>query len=280
MEAAVSHREERPFKRIAPSRGLSLGLAELWRFRELVWFLTLRDVQVRYKQTLFGAGWAILQPLLQTIIFTFFFGRLANIPSDGIPYPIFSFAALLPWSYFSQTVVLASQSLVGNAQLLRKVYFPRLAIPLAGVLAGLVDLSIASVVLVLFMAYYDVGLTSRVILAPLFVLVVVITALGASLWLSALNVRYRDVKHVVPFLVQFWLFATPVIYPSSMLPERFHIVYAINPMVGAIEGLRWSLLGTAPPNSIFIASSAVAIALMWSGAVFFRVSERAFADIV
>jgi lipopolysaccharide transport system permease protein len=280
MEAAVSHREERPFKRIAPSRGLSLGLAELWRFRELVWFLTLRDVQVRYKQTLFGAGWAILQPLLQTIIFTFFFGRLANIPSDGIPYPIFSFAALLPWSYFSQTVVLASQSLVGNAQLLRKVYFPRLAIPLAGVLAGLVDLSIASVVLVLFMAYYDVGLTPRVILAPLFVLVVVITALGASLWLSALNVRYRDVKHVVPFLVQFWLFATPVIYPSSMLPERFHIVYAINPMVGAIEGLRWSLLGTAPPNSIFIASSAVAIALMWSGAVFFRVSERAFADIV
>jgi lipopolysaccharide transport system permease protein len=267
--------------RIGPARGwVPLRLDELWEYRELLYFLTWRDVKVRYKQTALGAAWAIIQPFVTMVAFSVFFGRLGNIPSDGVPYPIFSFAALVPWTYFAYSLSQASNSLVGSANLISKVYFPRLVVPISSVLSGAVDFAIAFVVLLGMMVFYGVTPTPAILLLPLFLLLALVTALGAGLWLSALNVEYRDVRYVLPFLVQVWLFATPVAYPSSLLPESWRTLYALNPMVGVVDGFRWALLGTPPPTASAALSAAVAATLLVSGALYFRRMERTFADVV
>lgn len=261
------------------SNGIA-NLRELWVSRELLYFLTWREVKVRYKQTVLGAAWAILQPLFTMVVFSLIFGRLARMPSDGVPYPIWSYAALLPWQFFSQALSSASGSVIANANLIRKVYFPRLAAPMSGVLFGLVDFSIAFGVLVLMMCHYGLGPSWRVLLLPAFLLLAILTALGAGLWLSALTVRYRDFKFVLPFLSQVWLFATPVIYPSSLLEEPWRSIYGLNPMVGVVEGFRWALLGTARPGPMVYVSIVSALALLASGFAYFNRVERTFADVV
>lgn len=267
---------------IAPSRGWrALDLTELWSYRELLYFLTWRDVSVRYKQTLLGAAWAILQPLLTMVVFSLFFGKLAGMPSDGLPYPLFSFAALVPWSFFASGLTQSSNSLVGSANLIRKVYFPRLVVPLASVLSGAVDFAIAFLVLLAMMAFYGVMPGPALFALPLFFLLAFVTAVGAGLWLSALNVEFRDVRHVVPFLTQLWLFATPIAYPSSLIPDPWKWVYGLNPMVGVVEGFRWSLLGNGQaPGVLVLVSSLAALLLLASGAYTFRRMERTFADVV
>jgi len=267
--------------RIRPSRGwVSLRLRDVWEYRELLYFLVWRDVKVRYKQTLLGATWAIIQPFMTMVVFSIFFGRLANIPSDGIPYPIFSFAALVPWTFFANGLTNASNSLVGSANLLKKVYFPRLVIPLAAVAAGIVDFVLAFGVLLGMMLFYGIVPKGNIIWLPFFLLLALITALGAGLWLAALNVEYRDIRYVVPFLTQFWLFATPIAYPSSLLPEAWRIVYGLNPMVGVVEGFRWALLGTnTAPGVMVIVSALAALLILVSGAFYFRRTEKSFADI-
>ena len=273
---------ELPVTRIRPSRGwVALGLRELWEYRELLWFLVWRDVKVRYKQTVLGAGWAILQPVATMVVFSLFFGRLAGMPSDGLPYPIFSFAALVPWTFFSQGLAQSANSLVASHNLITKVYFPRLAIPIATVLAGLVDFALAFLVLLVMMLAYGIVPGPEIVaLAPLLLLALV-TALGAGLWLSALNVRFRDVRYVLPFLTQLWLFLTPIVYPSSLLSEPWRTVYGLNPMAGVVEGFRWALLGTAePPGPMLAASVLAALALLASGALYFRRTERTFADVI
>ena len=273
---------ELPVTRIRPSRGwVALNLRELWEYRELLWFLVWRDVKVRYKQTVLGAGWAILQPIATMVVFSLFFGRLAGVPSDGLPYPIFSFAGLVPWSFFSQGLSQSANSLVGSHNLITKVYFPRLAIPISTVLAGLVDFALAFVVLLVMMLAYGIVPGPEVLaLAPLLLLALV-TALGAGLWLSALNVQFRDVRYIVPFLTQLWLFLTPIAYPSSLLGEPWRTVYGLNPMAGVVEGFRWALLGTGePPGPMLAASALAALALLASGALYFRRTERTFADVI
>jgi len=267
---------------IEPSRGwVSLQLRALWEYRELLYFLIWRDLKIRYKQTVLGAAWAVIQPLAAMVIFTLIFGRLARIPSDGIPYPIFSYCALLPWNYFATALDRSSTSLVNNAQLLSKVYFPRLVIPLAGVAAGLVDFGIAFLVLIGLMLFYGVAPTAATLALPAFLLLAMATALGVSLWLSALNVQYRDVRYVIPFLVQFWMYATPVVYPSSLIPERWRVLYGLNPMVGVVEGFRWALLGQgASPGPMLAASMAMVLLILVSGAFYFRHMEKTFADVV
>jgi lipopolysaccharide transport system permease protein len=267
--------------RIRPARGwVPLRVGELWEYRELLFFLVWRDIKVRYKQTVLGAGWAVLQPIASMLVFSLFFGRLAHMPSDGIPYPLFSLAALVPWTFFANGISQASASLVTNQQLVTKVYVPRVAIPLATVLAGLVDLAIAGVVLVAVMLYSGRTPSARVIwLLPLSVLAVA-AALGSGLWLSASNVRYRDVRYVVPFLTQLWLFVTPVAYPTSLLPERWRAVYALNPMVGVVEGYRWALFGGVMSVTLVLASALGALLMLVTGAVYFRRVERTFADVV
>lgn len=274
--------EARLVRRIQPSRGwVSMGLGELWRYRELVYFLTWRDIKVRYKQTALGAAWAIIQPLFTMIVFSLFFGKLAQIPSDGIPYPIFSYAALVPWTFFANGLSQSSGSLVSSSNLIKKVYFPRLAVPISTVLGGLVDFSLAFIVLLIMMAYYGIGVSPALLWLPLLLLLALVTALGVGLWLSAVNVQYRDVRYVVPFVTQFWMFATPIAYPSSLLSEPWRTVYAINPMVGVVEGFRWALVGTeTAPGPMILVSSVVAIALLLSGALYFRRMERTFADVV
>jgi lipopolysaccharide transport system permease protein len=267
---------------IAPSKSwVSLRLRQLWEYRELVLFLTWRDIQVRYKQTALGAAWAIIQPVLTMLVFSLFFGRLAKVPSDGVPYPIFAFAALVPWTFFANGLLQSSNSLVMNTNLVTKVYFPRLAIPISTTLAGVVDFCLALVVLLGMMAFYGMRPSGRIVWLPAFLLLALVSALGVGLWLSALNVRYRDVRYVVPFLVQFWMFATPIAYPSSLLSEPWRTVYCLNPMVGVVEGFRWALLrtGTAPGPMILVSSSA-AIAILAGGAFYFRQMERTFADTV
>jgi len=272
---------EAPVIVIEPSSGwVSLRLRELWEYRELLYFFAWRDIKVRYKQTAIGASWAIIQPFFTMVIFTLVFGRLARMPSDGIPYPIFSYTALLPWSYFSQSLSQSSASLVGSANLIRKVYFPRMAVPISSVLSGVVDFFIAFTVLLMMMVYYGVSPTPAVVLLPGFFLLALITALGVGLWLSALNVKYRDVRYIVPFLTQFWLFATPVVYPSSLLEEPWRTVYGLNPMVGVVEGFRWALLGSSPPAGMLVLSFFVAISILVTGAFYFRRMERTFADVV
>jgi len=258
-----------------------LKLGELWAYRELLYFLIWRDVKVRYKQTLLGAAWAILQPTLTMIVFSIFFGRLARMPSDGIPYPIFSYTALVPWTLFAYGLNQGSNSLVGGANLLKKVYFPRLCMPLAAVLSGVVDFLLAFVMLVVMMLYFGVPPSFRILWLPLFVLLTLVTALAVALWLSALNVHYRDVRFVVPFLLQVWLFATPIAYPSSLLAEPWRTLYGLNPMVGVVEGFRWALLDvpTAPGPMIGV-SVLVTLGLLVSGAYYFRRMEKTFADIV
>lgn len=268
--------------RIGPSKGwVSLKLRELFEYRELLYFLVWRDIKVRYKQTALGASWAIIQPFFTMVVFSLFFGRLAKVPSDGVPYPIFSFAALVPWTFFATSLINSSNSLVGSANLIKKVYFPRLAIPIATVLSGLVDFAIAFVMLIGMMLWYGIPLTVHTLWLPLFLLLAVATSLGVGLWLSAMNVEYRDVKYVVPFLTQFWMLATPVAYPSSLLSGKWRAVYALNPMVGVVEGFRWSLLGTKTNlGSIILVSSVTAAVILISGAFYFRRMERTFADVV
>jgi lipopolysaccharide transport system permease protein len=282
MESPNSTKTDTDFDLIIePSRGwVSLQLRQVWEFRELLYFLVWRDVLVRYKQTVLGAAWAILQPVFTMVVFSLFFGRLARIPSDGLPYPIFSFAALVPWGFFSNGLVAAANSLVGNANLIKKVYFPRLIIPIAAILSGAVDFLLALVVLLGMMAYYHVWPTSNILLLPLFALLAFIASLGVGLWLSAMNVQFRDVRHTVSFLVQAWMFATPIAYPSSLLPEPWRSLYGLNPMAGVVEGFRWALLGTPAPGAIIWVSTAASVAVLVSGAFYFRRMERIFADTV
>jgi lipopolysaccharide transport system permease protein len=268
--------------RIAPSKGwVSLKLKELWEYRELLYFLIWRDIKVRYKQTALGATWAIIQPFFTMVVFSLFFGRLAKVPSDGIPYPIFSFAALVPWTFFANGLGQSSNSLVGSANLITKVYFPRLTIPIASVLSGIVDFALAFVVLLGMMLYYRMVPTVNVLWLPAFLLLALIASLGVGLWLSALNVEYRDVRYVVPFITQFWLFATPIAYPSSLLHEPWRTLYGLNPMVGVVEGFRWALLGTkTAPGPIIAVSSIAALLILVTGAFYFRRMEKTFADVV
>jgi lipopolysaccharide transport system permease protein len=281
-EAAVLPAPAGPHKvRIQPSRGwVPLRLGDLWEYRELVYFLVWRDIKARYKQTAFGAAWAIVQPVLTMVVFSVFFGRLARMPSDGIPYPVFSLCALVPWTYFANSLMQSSNSLVANTALIKKVYFPRLAMPVASVLGGLVDLGLAFSVLLGMMLFYGTRLTWNLLWLPLFVLLALVTALGVGLWLSTLNVQYRDVRYVVPFLTQVWLFATPVAYPSSLLSEPWRTLYGLNPMVGVVDGFRWALLGVrTPPGPVIGVSAMVAIAVLIGGAAYLRRMERTFADV-
>jgi lipopolysaccharide transport system permease protein len=273
---------EIPVVLLRPSRGMSaLDLRSLWKFRELLYFLTWRDIKVRYKQTVLGGVWALLQPFLTMVIFSLFFGRLAGIPSDGVPYPLFSYAALVPWTFFTNGLTNASNSLVGSANLITKVYFPRLNVPIASVLSAGVDILLSSLLLFAMMGYYDVAPTARIVWLPLFLVLAVGSALGAGLWLSALNVQFRDVKYTLPFLTQLWLFATPIAYPSSLLPEPWRTLYGLNPMVGVVEGFRWSLLpGRTLPIAMLELSVLTAVVLLVSGAYYFRRMERVFADVV
>lgn len=282
MAAPVKEASTKPptFRVQASSSWFGLNLREMWEYRDLLYFLTTRDIRVRYKQTILGVGWAIIQPFMTMVVFSLFFGYLAKVPSEGVPYPIFSYAALLPWSFFSQALTSASTSLVGNSNLLTKVYFPRLIMPLAGVLGGLVDFAVAFVVLLGMMLFYGIAPTRAVVLLPVFLLLAILTALGVSLWLSALNVEYRDVQFVIPFIIQFWLFATPVAYSSSLLPEPWRTVYALNPMVGVVEGFRWAMLGTKPPESMIALAAVMTLLILATGWIYFRRMEDNFADVV
>lgn len=266
---------------IEPAKGwVPLRLDELWYYRELAFFLTWRDISVRYKQTLLGATWAIIQPFFTMVVFSIFFGQLAKMPSDGIPYPIFAFCALLPWQLFANALTQSSNSLVANKNLITKVYFPRLLVPASAVLSGLADFVIAFGVLIAMMIFYGVKPTWGVVALPLFLLLVIVTALGVGLWLSALNVKYRDVQYVIPFLTQFWMFCTPIAYPTSLVPEFWRPFYGLNPMVGVVEGFRWALLGSGePPTIIMLVSAVVAFGILVSGAYYFRNMERVFADV-
>jgi lipopolysaccharide transport system permease protein len=268
--------------RIEPARGwVALHLRELWEYRELLYFLTWRDIKVRYKQTVLGASWAIIQPLFTMVVFSVVFGRLAKVPSDGLPYPIFSFAALVPWHFFSNGISKAANSMVGSGNMIKKIYFPRLIVPLAGVLSGAVDFVLAFIMLLGMMVFYGFIPTWNVVWLPFLLLLAFATALGVGLWLSALNVQFRDVRHAVPFLTQFWLFATPIAWPSSLLDEPWRTLLAINPMVGVVEGFRWALLGQgSAPGPMILVSSIVALSLLIGGAFYFRRLERTFADVV
>ncbi len=254
-------------------------LSELWPYRELAFFLTWRDVSVRYKQTALGAAWAVLQPFLTMVVFSVFFGRLGKIPSDGLPYPLFAYCALLPWQLFAYSVSEAGNSLVTNPSLITKVYFPRVVIPIASTLSGLVDFAIAFLLLLAMMAFYQVAPTPAIWTLPLFVALALVTALGAGLWLSALNVRFRDVRYTIPFLTQFWLFATPIAYPSSLVPEAWRPLYGLNPMAGVVEGFRWALLGSGhAPGPMMAVSVAASILMLVTGLAAFSRMERSFAD--
>lgn len=271
-----------PVFRIEPTRGwTSLKLADLWEYRELLGIFVWRDLKVRYRQTVIGALWAIVQPFLTMVIFSVFFGRLAGVPSDSIPYPIFSYAALVPWTFFANSITQASNSLVNNAEMIKKIYFPRLTMPFASMLAGLVDFILAFIILIGMMLYYGFVPTINILWFPLFLLLAMMTALGVSLWLSAMNVQFRDVRYMIPFITQAWLFATPVAYPSSMLSEPWRTLYGINPMVGVVEGFRWALLGTeTAPGPMMIVSFAVAFLILISGVYYFRRMEKIFADVI
>jgi lipopolysaccharide transport system permease protein len=256
-------------------------LRELWEFRELLYFFAWRDIKVRYKQTVMGVLWAIIQPFLTMVIFSLFFGRLANVPSDGLPYPVFSFAALVPWTFFANALAQGSNSLVFSANMIKKIYFPRLALPIATVLAGVIDFVLAFIVLLGIMLYYGLVPTINIIWLPFFFLLALVTSIGVTLWLSAMNVQFRDVRYTIPFLTQVWLFVTPIAYPSSLLPERWRIVYGLNPMAGVVEGFRWALLGTdTAPGKMIIVSALVALTLFISGAFYFRRMEQSFADVL
>lgn len=268
--------------RIRPSRGWQhLNLKELWQYRELMYFLSLRDIKVRYKQTALGAAWAVIQPFMTMLVFSLFFGKLAKMPSDGIPYPLFAYAALVPWTFFANGLTQSSNSLVQNSNMLKKIYFPRLIIPIATIVSGAVDFVVAFAVLLLMMIYYGVAPTANIVWVPFLLLLEVGTALGVGLWLSAMNVKFRDVRYVIPFLTQFWLFATPIAYPSSLLGEPWRTIYGINPMVGVVEGFRWALLGTQTiPETLLLISVLAATTVLVTGTFYFRRMEKTFADTV
>ncbi len=267
---------------IRPSRGLrALNLGDLWMYRELIYFLIWRDIKVRYKQTLLGASWAILQPLITMLVFDFLFGRVGKVPTEGLPYPLFSFAGLLPWGLFSTALNQGSRSLVSNQNMITKIYFPRLVLPLAAILAGLVDFVIAFLILIGLMIYYRASPAPAFWALPFFTLLALLTALGVALWLSALNVRYRDVNHALPFLTQLWLFLTPVAYSSSLISERWRLIYALNPMAGVVNGFRWALFGVGDGSGLGLwISILVALILLISGLFYFRTMERTFADLI
>lgn len=271
-----------PHVRIRPSRGwTALQLRDVWEYRELLYFLVWRDVKVRYKQTVLGIAWVALQPLATTIVFTLIFGNLARMPSDNLPYAVFALAGLLPWNYFSGAVGRGGQSLVGSANLISKVYFPRLIIPVSGVLGGLVDFAIVFCLLVVLLAFYGYYPALSWLLLPFFMLLAIATALGVSLWLSALNVQYRDVGYLIPFFLQLWFFATPVVYPSSLIPAPWNVLYALNPMAGVVEGFRWALFGKgAAPGPILLISIAAVVVVLITGLYVFKRMERTFADVV
>jgi len=267
---------------IEPRRQLlSLDLRSIWEYRELLYFLIWRDIKIRYKQTLIGAAWAVLQPLTSMLIFTVIFGAFARIPSDGLPYPVFSFTGLLPWILFATALTRSTESVVGNSNLVSKVYFPRLTLPIAGTLSGTIDFAISLLILLGMMVWFHILPTWRILLLPGFVLLALSTALAVGLWSSALNVRYRDVGHTIPFLVQVWMYASPVVYPVSIIPRKWQLLYSLNPMVGVIEGFRWTLAGSSRPDFTVIGiSAAMVLALLVSGLIYFKHTERTFADVV
>lgn len=268
--------------RIAPPKGWwDLHLGELWQSRELVYFFVWRDIKIRYKQTAIGAAWAVLQPFLAMVVFTLFFGKLAHIPSGGIPYPVFYYSALLPWLYFAASVQAATNTIVENQRVITKVYFSRLALPISSVLSGLVDFGVGFVLFIFMMIYYGIRPGIPLLMFPCFLLLAVLTALGVGLWLSAMNAIYRDVRYVVPFLVQFWLFASPVAYSSSLVPEKWRWLYGLNPMAGVIEGFRWSLSGQGtPPGRMVLVSAVIVLFLVASGLIYFQKMETTVADVV
>jgi lipopolysaccharide transport system permease protein len=276
----VSVSSSLPVTHIRPgARAVSFTLNEVWQARELLYFLVWRDVKVRYKQTVLGIGWSVLQPFLAMVVFTIFFGRLAKMPSDGVPYPLFSLAALVPWTYFAAAALNGSTSLVGNQHLLAKVYFPRVLVPLAAVLMPAVDLAVSFTMLLVLMAWYHVMPTAAVLLLPLYVALGIATAFAVTLWTSGLSVRYRDARYVLPFIIQIWLFVTPVAYPASLVPDRWRLLYALNPMASVVEGFRSALLGTASPGSMVVVAVAVVAAALASGATYFRSVEGSIVDL-
>lgn len=277
-----SAQSARPTIVIEPRRGLlDLNLKSIWEYRDLLYFLVLRDLKVRYKQTVIGVTWVILQPLITMVVFTFVFGKFAKIPSDGLPYPIFAYSALLPWQLFSSSLSRGGGSVVGNSNLISKIYFPRLILPISGILSPLVDFAIAFIILIGMMIWFGSVPTWGVLTLPLFMLLAILTALAVGLWLAALNVRYRDVGHAIPFLIQLWMFASPVVYPVSMIPEKWRLLYSLNPMAGVIEGFRWALLGKESPDfGVIAVSTVMVIALLIPGLLFFRHTELTFADVI
>jgi lipopolysaccharide transport system permease protein len=280
-EAALAKREIPVLRIEPPTRWWILPAAELWEYRELLYFFVWRDIKIRYKQTAIGAAWAVLQPFLTMLIFTLFLGHFAHVSSGGLPYPVFYYSALLPFTYFQASMTASTNSIVENQRLITKVYFPRLALPLSSVLSGLVDFGVSFLMFVAIMLYYKIWPTLAVLWMPLFLLLAILTALGVGLWLSALNAIYRDVRYVVPFLVQFWLFASPVMYPSSVVPEKWRWLYGLNPMTGVIEGFRWSLTGHGdPPGRLVLISSVAVLVVLFSGIAYFQKVETTVADVV
>ena len=271
-----------PVVRITARRGwMALDLGELWAYRELLYFFVWRDIKVRYKQTAIGAAWAVLQPLMTMVVFSLFFGVLAKIPSQGLPYPVFYYCALLPWTYFATAMQSATNIVVDQQRVITKVYFPRVVLPIASVLSGLVDFAVAFVFFLAMMAYYRILPGAAALWLPVFTLLAVLTALGVGLWLSAMNALYRDVRYIVPFLVQFWMFGSPVAYPSSLVPAKWRWLYGLNPMTGVIEGFRWALTGHGvPPGPMLAASAAAVVALVLSGLVYYHAMEGTIADVV
>ena len=267
---------------IQPSKGLfNFDLRELWQYNELLYFLVWKEVKVRYKQTIIGGAWAIIQPLLTMVIFTIIFGRLAKIPSDGMPYPVFTYTALLPWMLFAQALTRSGGSLVYNANLITKVYFPRLLVPLSAALAPIVDFIVSFLILLGMLAWYGIPPTLGILALPFFLALTLVTAISVNLWLAPINVKYRDVAHTLPFLSQIWMYASPVVYPLSMIPEKWQFLYSINPMVGVIEGFRWALLGKQSPNFMaMVMSILVVMALFLGGILYFKKMEQTFADVI
>jgi lipopolysaccharide transport system permease protein len=270
-----------PVKIIRPMDGwMPIDLKELWEYRELVHTFAMRDIKVRYKQTALGAAWAVIQPFMMMVVFTIFFGKLAKIPSEGIPYPLFSYAALLPWTLFSEGITRSTNSMITNSNIMTKVYFPRLVMPISGILSPIIDFMIAFFILIAMMLFYGFVPTINIVWLPVFILLALMTSLGVGLWLSAFNVQYRDFQYTLPFLIQLWLFASPVVYPSSLLTESYRWIYGLNPMAGVIEGFRWALLGTNPPSTMIAFSFVIVMVILISGAYYFKRMEKTYADVV
>lgn len=281
MDKGQNSVDEVPITIIRPLKGwIPIDLKELWAYRELIYTFASRDIKVRYKQTALGAGWAVIQPLFTMVIFTIIFGGFAKIPSEGIPYPLFSYAALLPWTLFAEGITRSTSSMITNANIMTKVYFPRLVMPISGILSPVVDFAVAFIILIGMILYYGFIPTINIIWLPAFILLALATSLGVGLWLSALNVQYRDFQYTLPFIIQIWLYSSPVVYASSLVPEKYRLIYGLNPMAGVIEGFRWALLGTEPPGSMIFVSVLMVVVILISGAYYFKRMEKTFADVV